>query len=84
MRNPNQTQTANRQIEFLDLLDELNQHILQAKAVVDFLSVDFGENQGFTASDNTVSGMLWAVQTLLNNAENVSGKMNQWNKQGGR
>lgn len=77
MRNQHQN-------DFIDLLGELTQHILQAQAVVDFLSVDIGENEEFSASRNTVSGMLWTVQTLLSNAESVSDKLSKWNKQGGQ
>lgn len=76
MRNQHQS-------DFIDLLDELNQHISQAKALVAYMGTDLSQNNGFTVTDEVIDGTLWTVQTLLNNAENVADRISKWNRQGG-
>ncbi len=56
-------------IEYLDLTNELEQHLSQAEAVINYLNVDLGENQEFSASVDIVIGMLWTAQTLIENAK---------------
>ncbi|HHW7569039.1 TPA: hypothetical protein ACU21L_000068 [Mannheimia haemolytica] len=44
--------------DYLDLVNELDQHLLQVEAVINYLSVDLGENKEFSVSTDIVSGML--------------------------
>lgn len=70
------------QISYSELTDTLNQHLLQARAVVEFMSVDHCNNDGkFSASDEIVGNMLWTAQTLLQNAIQTAGELHELNRQ---
>ncbi|MGX3021514.1 hypothetical protein [Ursidibacter sp. B-7004-1] len=67
---------------YLDLLDTLDQNLIQASAVIDYMSTDVGENKDFSVNIEVVANMLWTAQTLLSNALEVASKLNQVHKGG--
>lgn len=73
---------------YLDKADALNQHLLQAKAVIDYLSVDHSETGGeFSVNAEVVGNMLWTAQTLLKNAIQTADELHEVSKaqfQGGK
>ncbi|MEG9487025.1 hypothetical protein [Mannheimia indoligenes] len=66
--------------DYLDLVNELDQHLLQVEAVINYLSVDLGENKEFTAGLDVVSGMLWTAQTLIENAKDTAERLHKHNR----
>lgn len=63
---------------YLEIADELDQHLIQVQAVIDCLSVDICNNKGeFSVSGDCVSGMLWTAQTLLQNAIKTADKLHK-------
>lgn len=63
---------------YSEIADELDQHLIQAQAVIDCLSVDICNNEGeFSVSGDCVSGMLWTAQTLLQNAIKAADKLHK-------
>lgn len=67
--------------DYLDLVNELDQHLLQVEAVINYLSVDLGENKEFTTSLDIVSGMLWTAQTLIENAKDTAERLHKHNQE---
>lgn len=67
-------------IDYLDLINELDQHLLQAEAVISYLGIDLGENKDFTVSLDVVSGMLWTAQTLIENAKHTAERLHKHNR----
>ncbi|MEG9498733.1 hypothetical protein [Mannheimia indoligenes] len=68
-------------IDYLDLINELDQHLLQVEAVINYLSIDLGENKEFSASVDIVSGMLWTAQTLIENAKYTAERLHKHNQE---
>jgi len=68
----------------LDIQNDLSQHITQAKAIIDYLSVDVSCSDGFSASDEIIANTLWTVQTLLTNAANAQSELSQAIRLGGK
>ncbi|MEG9489624.1 hypothetical protein [Mannheimia indoligenes] len=66
--------------DYLDLVNELDQHLLQVEAVINYLSVDLGENKEFSVSTDIVSGMLWTAQTLIENAKDTAERLHTHNR----
>lgn len=65
-------------IDYLDLANELDQHLIQVQAVIDYLTLDIGNNKGeFSASGDCVSGMLWTAQTLIENAKYTADRLHK-------
>lgn len=83
MKNPTQTPYT-----YLDKADELDRHLFQAKAVIDYLCVDHGETGGnFSVNTEIVGNMLWTAQTLLENAIQTASDLHEVSKakfQGGK
>lgn len=73
MRNQDKT-------DYLDLVNELDQHLSQVEAVINYLSVDLGENNEFSVSVDIVSGMLWTAQTLIENAKDTAERLHTHNR----
>ncbi len=46
----------------------VEQYIFQAKAILDYICEDFLTNNEFTANDERINNVLWAVSTMLDNA----------------
>lgn len=67
-------------IDYLDLVNELDQHLSQVEAVISYLSVDLGENNEFSVSNDVVSGMLWTAQTLIENAKDTAERLHTHNR----
>lgn len=68
----------------LDIQNDLSQHITQAKAIIDYLSVDISCNGGFSVSNEIIANTLWAAKTLLTNADNTQNELNQAIRLGGK
>lgn len=67
---------------FSQLTDELNQHLTQASALIDFMSVDYCNNENeFTANAEIVGNMLWTAQTLLDHAKKSADRLYHFNRQ---
>lgn len=73
MRNPNHT--------YLELANDLDQHLMQAEAVISYLGMDLGENKDFTVSLDIVSGMLWTAETLIENAKKTAKALHDHHRQ---
>ncbi|QLB14653.1 hypothetical protein A6B39_03890 [Mannheimia granulomatis] len=67
-------------IDYLDLVNELDQHLLQAEAVINHLGIDLGENEEFSVSVSVVSGMSWTAQTLIENAKDTAERLHTHNR----
>lgn len=73
MRNQDRT-------DYLDLVNELDQRLSQVEAVINYLSVDLGENNEFSVSNDIVSCMLWTAQTLIENAKYTAERLHTHNR----
>lgn len=68
-------------IDYLDLANELDKHLIQVQAVIDYLTLDIGNNKGeFSVSGDCVSGMLWTAQTLIENAKYTADRLHKHNR----
>lgn len=72
-----------RNLETLSqLTDELNQHLTQASALIDFMSVDYCNNENeFTANPEIVGNLLWTAQTLLDHAKKSANRLYEFNRE---
>ncbi|GAB1656953.1 TPA: hypothetical protein PXA24_000009 [Mannheimia haemolytica] len=67
--------------DYLDLANELDKHLIQVQAVIDYLTLDIGNNKGeFSVSGDCVSGMLWTAQTLIENAKYTADRLHKHNR----
>ncbi|WP_373766681.1 hypothetical protein [Glaesserella sp.] len=73
---------------YLNKSDDLDRHLSQAKAVIDYLCVDHGATGGeFSVNAEIVGNMLWTAQTLLENAIQTASELHEVSKakfQGGK
>ncbi|AHG87295.1 hypothetical protein F544_20670 [Bibersteinia trehalosi USDA-ARS-USMARC-190] len=72
-----------RNLETLSkLTDELDQHLTQVSALIDFMSVDYCNNGNeFTANAEIVGNLLWTAQTLLDQAKKSADQLYHFNRQ---